>query len=364
MKGIATLSLSAQWLFNIIKITAILFTLPVSAQSLNPGQAELDNYLTSLSTNNKMMTAVYVSKNGTPLYEHYAGFASVEKVVPITAQTRFRIGSISKTFTAVLVMRLIEKNKLSLNTKLDQFFPDIPNASDISIKHLLSHRSGIFSYTNDPEYMRYRTTPQTKAQMLSRIQAFQPEFKPGTKYNYSNSNYAILSYIVESLHNKSLAEVITDEITNPLNLNNTYVGNNTETEEHEAFSYRFNNLWIKQPETHMSVPHGAGSIVSTAKDTNQFFSALFTGKLVSTSSLTAMMALENGYGLGLAGEPFGEKRFYGHFGGIDGFVSAAGYNTEDGLNITVLSNAVNYNFNDVLITVLQSMYGLPIDKKL
>ncbi len=111
----------------------------------------------------------------------------------------------------------------------------------------------------------------------------------------------------------------------------------------------------------MSVPHGAGAIVSTAKDTNQFFTALFGGKLISSDSLSTMMKLEDGYGLGMTAAPFGEKKFYGHFGGIDGFVSAAGYNIEDGLNITVLSNALNYNFNDVLIAVLKTMYGLSTD---
>lgn len=111
----------------------------------------------------------------------------------------------------------------------------------------------------------------------------------------------------------------------------------------------------------MSVPHGAGEIVSTAKDTNQFFTALFEGKLLSTNSLSAMMKLEDGYGLRMSVAPFGEKKFYGHFGGIYGFVSAAGFNTQDGLNVTVLSNGIDYNFNDVLINVLKTMYSDSID---
>lgn len=344
-----------------VKFAAILFTLPTTAQSLSQHQADLDTYLKTLSDNNKVMTAVYVTENGIPGYEHYAGLASIEDNSPISAQTRFRIGSVTKTFTAVLIMQLIENNKLSLDTTLDQFYPAIPNAAQINIKHLLSHRSGIFSYTNDPDYMSFMTKPQTEEQLVSRIQGYQPEFSPGSKHKYSNSNYALLGFIIESLYDKPLKEVIAINIAQPLHLNNTYYGNSIEIEENEASSYRYNGYWVKQPETHMSVPHGAGAIVSTAKDTNQFFTALFEGKLISTDSLSAMMKLEDGYGLGMTAAPFGEKKFYGHFGGIDGFVSAAGYNTEDGLNITVLSNALNYNFNDVLIAVLKTMYGQSID---
>ena len=343
------------------KFAAILFTLPIAAQSFDQHQAKLDTYLTTLSDNNKIMTAVYVTDSGVPRYEHYAGLASVEGNVPISAQTRFRIGSVTKTFTAVLIMQLIENNKLSLDTKLNQFYPAIPNAAQINIKHLLSHRSGIFNYTNDPDYMSFMTTPQTEEQLISRIRGYQPEFSPGSKHKYSNSNYVLLGFIIESLYGQPLQEVIARNITQPLNLDSTYYGNSIEIEENEASSYRYNAHWVKHPETHMSAPHGAGAIVSNAKDTNEFFTALFEGKLVSNDSLSAMMKLEDGYGLGMTAAPFGEKQFYGHFGSIDGFVSAAGYNTEDGLNITVLSNAVNYNFNEVLIAVLKTMYGHSID---
>ncbi len=161
------------------KFAAVLFTLPTAAQSLSQHQTDLDTYLKTLSDNNKIMTAVYVTENGVPRYEHYAGLASVEDNSPISAQTRFRIGSVTKTFTAVLIMQLIENKKLSLDTKLDQFYPAIPNAAQINIKHLLSHRSGIFNYTNDPDYTSFMTTPQTEEQLVSRIREYQPEFSPG-----------------------------------------------------------------------------------------------------------------------------------------------------------------------------------------
>jgi D-alanyl-D-alanine carboxypeptidase len=344
-----------------IAATTLFSTLPASAQSLNPGQSKLDTYLKTLNDSNKIMTAVYVSEYGSPRYEYYSGFASVEDNVPISEKTRFRIGSISKTFTAVLVMQLVEAEKLSLDTKLDTFYPDVPNAKDITIKQLLSHRSGIFNFTDDLGYMNYMTTPQTQAQMLARIQAYKPLFEPDSRHQYSNSNYVLLGFILEDIYEKSLVDIIAEQITQPLKLDDTYYGNSIEIEENEASSYRFSGSWEKQPETHMSVPHGAGSIVSTAKDTNQFFADLFAGKLISPASLTAMMQMEDGYGLGMIVAPFGDQKFHGHFGNIDGFASAAGYNTKDGLTITVLSNAVNYSFNDVLIAVLRRMYDQDIE---
>ncbi|MDC0602048.1 beta-lactamase family protein [Aliiglaciecola sp.] len=341
---------------------ALLFLLVTStcsgvlAQGLNPQHQKLDKYLTALNDNDKIMTAVYISKNGRVLYEHYSGLASVENKVSITADTKFRIGSITKTFTAVLVMQLIEEGKLALDTKLSNFYPNIPNAQRITIKQLLSHRSGIKSYTSETEYLKYMTKPQLRKQIEQRIESYKSLFEPNSKHQYSNSNYTLLGYIIESLYQKSYAEVLSQKISNPLKLDNTYYGNSIEIEDKEAFSYRFEGSWTRQPATHMSVPHAAGAIVSTTKETNLFLAALFDKKLLNQDSLNAMMQLEDGYGLGLFAMPFYQQKFYGHNGSIDGFRSAAGHNLADGITITVLSNGVNYNFNDVLIALLSSVY--------
>lgn len=151
--------------------------------------------------------------------------------------------------------------------------------------------------------------------------------------------------------------MINEKITQPLGLTNTYVGNSDKTEATEASSYRFSGSWGIQPKTHMSVPHAAGAMISTALDTNQFFVSIFANKLISEASLKSMMTLQDNYGLGLFSVPFYEQTFYGHNGGIDGFVSSSGYNLKDGIAITILSNAVNFSFNDVQIAVASSIYG-------
>lgn len=340
-------------LFAILSVSAC-FNL--QAQSLNPKHTKLDSYLSTLNENNRMMTAVYVSKHGKPQYEFYSGLASIDGNVPLSEKTRFRVGSITKIFTSVLIMQLVDRGKLALDTRLDTFYPDIPNASSITIEMLLNHRTGIPNLTDQPAYMEYMTESQSREQMEQRILSYESIFKPGSKHQYSNSNYLLLGYIIESIYQKPYAEVAAEKIIRPLGLTSTYYGKSIKIANHEALSYRFTDKWDVQPETHMSIPHGAGAMVSTAREINAFLTALFEGKLVTEESLNAMMTLRDGYGLGMFIAPFYDKKFYGHNGGIDGFVSAVGYNPADGVTIAVLSNGVNYNFNDVMIAVLSSVY--------
>lgn len=348
-------------LVTILILLSLTMMASAYSQNLNPQHSKLDTYLNTLNDNGKVMTAVYVSQYGKTLYEFYAGKASIEANVAISANTRFRIGSITKIFTSVLVMQLIEEGKLSLDTTLDTYYPDIPNAKRITIKHLLSHRSGIASFTDAPDFLGYMTKPQSRKQMEQRVGSTASLFKPGSKHQYSNSNYLLLGFIIETLYQKPYAEVISEKIATPLGLVNTYFGDSIEIEENEASSYRYADKWKRQPDSHMSVPHAAGAIVSSAKETNQFLSALFAGKLVSDTSLTAMKELEDGYGLGMFAAPFYGQAFMGHNGRIDGFVSATGHNEADGVTVTVLSNGVNYNFNDVLVAVLSSIYKRDFD---
>lgn len=326
-----------------------------------PTTATLEVYLSQLNTHNKMMSAVVVSRDGEPMFEHYNGQASIEEDVSITANTRFRVGSITKTFTSVLIMQLIESSQLTLETPLAHFFPKVANAERITIKHLLNHRSGIHSFTDDAVYLTYMTAPQSQQQMLERIESFQPVFEPDSEQRYSNSNYVLLGYIIEAIYGMPYGQVITEKISQPLGLTQTGFGDRISTANSDASSYRFSGEWQLATETHMSVPHAAGAIVSTAREINSFIIGLFNGKLVSEASLNQMMALQDGYGLGLFAMPFYSHSLYGHNGSIDGFVSNTAYNPVDGVAMTVLSNAVNTAFNDVLIAVLSEAYGKSIE---
>jgi D-alanyl-D-alanine carboxypeptidase len=229
-----------------------------------PDRAKIDQYFSTLEANNKFMGTVAFSENGKTMYTKSAGYLDTDSKQKINDNSKFRIGSISKMFTSVLIFKAIEDKKLTLADKLDKWFPTVPNASKITIAHLLSHRSGIHNFTNDEVYETYMTQPKTEAEMLAIIATPPSDFEPDSKADYSNSNFVLLTYIVEKTFKKPYAELVKEKITKPLGLQNTYYGGKISTANNEAFSYRYMSKWEKQPETDMSIPAGAGAIVSTS----------------------------------------------------------------------------------------------------
>ena len=341
----------------------LLFLFTFNSKAQEPfNKTKLDNFLHQLEINNKALCGVVIKKNGKAEYENYTGFASVENKIKNNNRTKFRIGSIAKMFTAAIIFQLIEEGKLTPDTKLSEFYPQIPNSSEITIDEMLRHRSGIHDFTNDKEYPQYMTTKKSKEEMLNIIAKSKPDFEPNAKTAYSNSNYVLLGYIIEKITNSTYQKELETRITSKLNLSNTYYGNKTDIKKNEAFSYRFENgKWQRQPETDMSIPHGAGAIVSTPYELTVFINALFNGKIVSEKSLIQMKEIKNGIGRGLFRFPFGNKIAYGHSGGIDGFVSNLAYFPEEKVAIAVTANGVNYNFNDILIGILSVYFNAPYE---
>ncbi|TDN36470.1 serine hydrolase [Hymenobacter sp. UV11] len=333
-------------------------SLAAPAQTLNT--AKLDSLLDGLASHDKLMGSLALSHDGNVVYSHAFGSAQVAPKVPPTPATHYRIGSISKVFTGVLIFQLIEEKKLTLDTKLATFFPQVPNAKDITIDQLLSHRSGIHNFTNDAAYLGYMTQPKTPAELLAIIAQPQPDFAPGAKYEYSNSNFVLLTYIVEKLTKMPYAQALQKRIFAKAGLKNTYYGGKIDPKKQEAFSYETSGSgWKLSPETDMSIPAGAGALVSTPTDLDRFLEALFGGKLVSASSLAAMQDVRDGYGRALMQAPFGSKKGYGHTGGIDAFRSEALYFPGDKLAVAVCSNGGSYAPNEVIVGALSLYFGRP-----
>jgi len=314
-----------------------------------------------LAEKNKAMGSLTLSKNGTVIYSRAIGYSSIsgDKKLPGTPQTKYRIGSITKMFTATMIFQLIEDGKLTLATTVDKYFPQLPNAEKITISNLLNHRSGLHNFTDDPEYLNWMTQPKTHDDMLAIISKSAVDFQPNEKFSYSNSNYVVLGYIIEKVSKQSYAKYLSNGITSKIGLSNTYMGTKTDTKKNEAFSYRFSNGWEQAPETDMSIPAGAGGIVSTPADLTKFVESLFSLKLVSHSSLMQMKAMTDGYGLGMFQIPFHEKSAYGHNGGIDGFLSTLAYFPEDSLAVAYCTNGQVYPMNDILIGVLSIYFDKP-----
>ncbi|WP_370341169.1 serine hydrolase domain-containing protein [Mucilaginibacter aurantiaciroseus] len=266
--------------------------------------------------------------------------------MPATAKTKYRIGSISKMFTGVMVMQLVEEGKLTLGTTLNKFYPQVPNAAKINIGMMLDHHSSLHNFTNDPTFMTYMLAPQTHEQMLGRIAAMKSDFEPGSKAQYSNTNFVLLSYIIEKITNKTYPELVRQRVVNKIGLKDTYYGVKTNTANNEALSYTYEGKWKKFMETDMSIPTGAGSIVSTPADLDKFIEALFAGKLVKSTTLELMKTIKEGYGLAML--PLKGKNSYGHGGAIDAYRSELAYFPEQKLAISYISNGGGYDPSKIM----------------
>jgi CubicO group peptidase (beta-lactamase class C family) len=323
----------------------------------NFDKAKLDAYFDKLEQNNKFMGSVAVSKNGEIIYTRSVGFTDVENKLKANENSKYRIGSISKTFTTVLVMKAVEGKKLELNQTIDKYFPKIKNAEKITVANLLYHRSGIHSFTDDKEYLDWNTQPKTEKELLDIIVKGGSDFEPDSKSAYSNSNFVLLTFIVEKSLGKPYKVLVDELIAKPAGLKNTALGSKIETGKNECKSYKFVGQWNTETETDISIPLGAGGIVSTPSDLVKFSDALFGGKLVAKESLEKMQTINGQYGMGLFKIPFYDKTGFGHTGGIDAFSSVFSHFEDGNVSYALTSNGTNYNNNNISIAVLSAVYG-------
>ncbi len=324
-------------------------------------RAKMDSYFDALEKNERFMGNVALSQNGKLVYTRSVGYSDLAKQTKADASTRYRIGSISKTFTAVLVMKAVEENKLTLDQTIAEYFPKIKNAEKITIKHLLSHRSGIPNFTDADDYFTWNVNPITEAAMIAKFVKSGSDFEPDSKADYSNSNYMVLTYILEKIYKQSYAALLKKYITQPLGLTNTYLGGKINTAKGEALSYQLSQNKLPSVETDISVTIGAGGIVSTAADLTQFSDGLFGGKLLKPQSLAQMKTLRDAYGYGLVPIPFYSHQGFGHTGAIDGFTSVFAHFDQGNLSYALTSNGTLFNNNNISIAVLSACYGVPYE---
>lgn len=345
---------------RIFTVFMILLGICFSASAKDLNKEKLDSLFDILSSNNKAMGSISIFKAGAPIYSKAFGFAYKSEAMKTysTTLTKYRIGSISKMFTSTLAFQLIEEGKLSLIETLDKYFPQIPNAKKITISNLLNHHSGIHNFTDDKEYQDWMESPKSRDEMIEVISKAGSDFEPNAKAEYSNSNYVLLGYIIEKITGQTYAQALKDRIVDKIGLTNTYYGAKPKIKLNEALSYTFLGEWKLATVTDMSIPHGAGAVVSNPNDLNLFINALFNYKLINKASLDQMTTINDGYGYGIFKFPFGPKTAYGHTGGIDGFVSNLAYIPEDKYAVALCSNGINTNMNDIMIGVLSILYDM------
>jgi CubicO group peptidase (beta-lactamase class C family) len=293
--------------------------------------------------------SVAVVKNGRTILAKGYGFADLENDVPATAQTVYRIGSVTKQFTSAAIMRLVEQGKLSLDDTLQKFFPSFPaQGNRVTVRHLLNHTSGIKSYTSlGPKWARVMRLDLAPDSVVALFANEPYDFKPGDAYRYNNSGYFLLGMIIEKLSGKTYAQHLQDELFTPLGLKSTVYCDQAPLIKHRAQGYatRPGGGFINAEPLSMTQPYAAGSLCSTVNDLVVWTQALAGGKVVSPASYTLMTTpglLNDGkpltYGFGLGTGMLGGHRQVSHNGGINGFISEVHHYPDDSVITVVLTN--------------------------
>ncbi len=318
---------------------------------------EIDTTLANLANQSLFTGSVLIAKQGKLLLSQGYGLADREQKIPNTPQTRFRLGSITKQFTAMAVLILEKQGKLNVKDPICKYVPDCPSTWEaITIKHLLTHTSGIPDFLSFADYPASRAFPTTPVQTIARFKDKPLDFKPGEKFMYSNSGYIVLGYIIEQVSGQTYEDFLKRSIFTPLGLRDTGYDHNT------------NSLAVGYPDqysTHpadfidMSIPYSAGALYSTVEDLYRWEQSLSTDQLVPKAYLDEMFApqvsiQDSGgwaYGYGWAIGTERGRRIFSHDGGIEGFTTIISRYPDEQVTLIVLSNQQNEaigTINDIL----------------
>ncbi len=344
-------------------VALLTLSLLAAGTAQTPDRAKLDQFFDRLAEKNKAMGSLVIAKDGKVVHARAIGYRQITAAErkPITAETKFRIGSISKMFTAAMVLQLVDEKKLKLTDTLDKYFPRVPNARNITIAHLLSHRSGIHNIGGLPEYRALRDKGATTPELLAMIEKAGPsDFEPGSKFVYTNDNYVLLGLLIEKLTGKTYQENLAKGITSKLGLTGTYAASGpADPAKNESFSYRMGRDWEQETEIHWSLFFGSGGIVSTPYDLVKFIAGLFDGRVISKQSLALMTAMKDAYGFGMDVVQFGGKTYYGHTGGIQSSGAWLAYLPEEKLALAYTTNAKRHPVKDIVSGALDIYHNRP-----
>lgn len=300
----------------------------------------LDDYMKAQANIKEFTGSVLLMQKGKIVYEKAFGMADREWNVSNTIETKYRIGSITKQFTAACIMQLADEGKLSVDDKLSKYIPDYPKGDSVSIHMLLNHTSGIKNYTDMPAFWPKASLPLPPDSMIAIFKNAAYDFAPGTQWNYSNSAYFLLGYIIEKVSGEKYGSYLLKNIIQKAGLKNTMLDRVDSILQFRAKGYnKDGNTWENAIYVAMEVPYSAGAMVSTVHDLQQWMKALMENKIVSAASVTKMTTpYMNNYGYGLGIDSLKTHKRVGHSGGIPGFVSYLGYFPADDVYVVALSN--------------------------
>lgn len=312
-----------------------------------------------------------VARNGQIIYHKAIGMANLELNVPMQTGHVFRIGSITKQFTAVAVLQLMEQGKLSLQDDITRFIPDYPtHGYHITIEHLLTHTSGIASYTSEPDYMKQMSMEVSPKEMIDRFKNLPMNFAPGTQWRYSNSGYFLLGYIIEVITGKPYSAYVEENFFKPLGMTNSYYGDNADIIKNRVSGYSIREQGFENAALlSMTQPYAAGSILSTVEDLHKWNVAVQSYKLVNKENLdrafTAYKLADGSvtnYGYGWQIGTIQESATVEHGGGINGSLTMAIYLPKEQVFVAIFSNCDGNSPGELAARMAAVAIGKPYER--
>ncbi|MBL7851765.1 MAG: serine hydrolase [Cyclobacteriaceae bacterium] len=341
----------------------LLVSLPAFSQKLN---AQFDALLKETYKPNEPGAVALVAKGGKPIYRAAFGMADMENNVAMRPEHVFEIGSITKQFTAVAVLMLMEQGKLKREDPLTKYIPDYPKGESITIHHLLTHTSGIKSYTGMEAWAKRWREDLTPLQMIDIFKNEPMDFAPGEKWSYNNSAYFILGYIIEKVSGMPYPEFLEKNIFVPLGLKNTYYGSQSKIIRNRAQGYQKQDDFARAEYLSLTQPYAAGSIMSTVDDLLTWQLAINANKLVKKETIQLAytpVKLNSGevhdYGYGWGIGAINGSATIEHSGGIFGYSTNEIYLPKEDIYVVVLANCDCRGPVDVSTRMAAAAIGKP-----
>ncbi len=322
-------------LFGLLAATAL------AAPAFSQDAARMDKAASAEADRSGFMGAILVAQDGKILFDKGYGSANLEWKIPNDGETRFRLGSLTKQFTAASILLLQERGKLRLDTPIKTYLPDAPAAWDkVTVFHLLTHSAGVPNFTGFENYEKTKPLPVTLPELIARFSDKPLDFEPGTQFKYSNSGYVLLTAIVEKAGGQSYASFVAENLFKPLGMADSGYDDHARVIPHRASGYSpRQGVVVNADYIDMSIPQGAGALYSTTHDLLKWETGLFGGKLLKPESLAAMRTpYKNNYAFGIGAVTRDGATTISHSGGIDGFNTWLGYDPDRKITVVALAN--------------------------
>lgn len=355
---------------SIVLCAIVFFT--INSSFAQDKAKKIDQLMNLYTTYGQLNGSVLVSEHGKIIFKKGYGLANMEWNIPNKPDTKFRLGSISKQFTALLIVKLAEEGKIKLDVPITTYLPDYPKATGdkITIHHLLTHTSGIPNYTSFPNFFKDKSrNPFTPQDFVKTFQDLPLEFTPGEKFNYSNSGYFLLGYIIEKITAKSYEQYLQETILTPLKMTNTGYDHSDVILKNRAAGYeKRGKAIINASYIDMSIPYAAGSLYSTVEDLYLWDQALYTNKLLSPAYMdllykpyirTGDEAYGYGWFLGEFANGKDKLKVIEHGGGINGFNTIISRLPADKNLVVILNNTGGTVLGEMNEAIRAILYNQP-----